>query len=254
MTILNIRIQRTAPESFRDRDVTFTLKRILDSSAPVVLTLSAVYDGKIRTEGYQPEILELIREIGQRENSFIGQQGALGGPCPHKHRVTDRWHENACLYPWNRAPSKKDQEELMLRGKGIIEHLAGTSPVFFAPSNHLYNHDTLDAAAELGYKYFGDRAMIPIHSYRIGSLIVVPEATLEKGALVDAQSHYIHYDRIEQAQAAFNLALTQATPLADIQPSSEIPFGLIERNRRRKLFSKFVRDLVKAPKNIAQKF
>ncbi|MBU0467215.1 MAG: hypothetical protein KJ718_04225 [Nanoarchaeota archaeon] len=61
MPVINIRIQHTKPESFRDEDVEFHLRQILETNAPVVLTLSAVYDGKLRQEGYQPELLELVR-------------------------------------------------------------------------------------------------------------------------------------------------------------------------------------------------
>ncbi|MBU0467214.1 MAG: hypothetical protein KJ718_04220 [Nanoarchaeota archaeon] len=141
----------------------------------------------------------------------------------------------------------------MERGRVIIEGLVGISPVFFAPSNSLYNQSTLEAASELGYRYFGDRAFIPFPPYGLGSLIVVPESSLEKGRIVSAASHYVHYDKIDSYVMGFKSRLAEATSLSDVKPSSEIPTKLIRQNHRRKIMWKLGRDVFNLPGRILRR-
>jgi hypothetical protein len=251
MHVLNIRIQHTRPESFKDGDVTRHLRDILDRDIPVVLTLSAVYDGNHRDEKYPQELLDLAHEIGSKEHSAIGQQGALGARCKYKHRITDPWHENDCLY--HKAPGYTEQSDGIENGKEIVEKLVGIFPVFFAPSNHLYNGTTLTAAIDAGFTHFGDRAMIDMPAYRNRVLTVLPEANLERGPMVNAPMVYVHYDRIDGNPILFQNALVEACPLSDVNPNVHPPQSLIKQNHRKKVRAKLARDIINLPKRFLNK-
>ena len=146
------------------------------------------------------------------------------------------------------------QRDLILRGCDAITRMTdGIRPLFFAPSNHLYNEDTLEVAAEEGYTYFGDRAFMNMPAYTMNGLMVMPEASLEKGKLIEAPSYYIHYDKIQGNEPVFYRHLDSATSLSDVKVS-EVSDSLLKSNHRRKIMWKVERDITRFPSRFVQSF
>jgi len=244
MTILDIHVEGIEPKDFPEGNVNQPLKNILMFKVPVVLSLPSWMEDYWLREKNNLELIELVKEAVIRPGSALGQQGNLH-KCHHPHKLVDPWHENSCI--WRSSPSRQQQEELMKRGRERLEKLIGITPIVYCPPNHQFNRDTLEVAERTGYHFFTDRAMISLKPYNLGSMIIVPEADLDRKRLKTSMV-YIHYDEIERIGNRYGEAVRDSEPLV-INPR-RVSKSRITLNRALKTGYKIARDLIKLPKRL----
>lgn len=189
-----------------------------------------------------------LKEILSREGNFLGQQG-LSHKCilcsshhfadvegeVKKHGV-DPWHENYCLWFGNIPITT--QRQFMQEGKEILEKIFGIIPRLYAPPNHLLDSSTIRTAADLGYTWITDRALIPLNPYGKNKIIVVPEGEPEIGC----PQVYIHADRWRgDLEKALGQGTKSLARLEKFPPTKE----KLEKNRMLKYVGKIARDFQK---------
>ena len=251
------------------------LKRILAEDIPCAISIApeTLREKGIYSEQYPylPKYIDLIAEIVNKPGNILGQQGNIH-KCKHRHRVTDPWHENFCLY--NKPLSVDEQREIMQKGSETLLKLLGKKAEKYTTPNHQSDFKTLDAACEEGYPFFAIRGLkvlnpllFKISTHHSHNLLVIPEVKLGQ------QGHffYVHYDRIEKNKQAFEEVVknansfhcietdffmkedyffsTKVGPIVDSIPLNK-DLDIIEKNMRATNTKKFLRDIKNLPKRI----
>jgi hypothetical protein len=240
MVMLGVHLQGVNPKSFRDKDVERPFRNILERGIPVVLFMPPKL-----IDTWPDRIVDLAKEVVSREGSVLGQYGNKC-ECSHKHTFVDRHHEFACLY--NVSMSYEEQTKRMDEGKERLTGLVGVEPEAFCAPNNLFDDVTLCAAKDKGYKWFADQARIGIKPYSLGKMIVIPQANLDRRIPEGVRGVYVHYDRIDRNSKAYEAALNRVCSVTEIKPE-EVSDRMIERNKRRKHWGKFLRDVVRLQRN-----
>ena len=261
MVVVDIHLEGLKRSHFRNGNVGARFRQILDNDIPVAVSPSL--RSYLRGQWDEnPEIIELVREIVKRKGSVLGQQG-LTHICSYKHDFVDPYHEFYCLWtgplPIGRKISKNKQKEWMEEGRNRLEKLFGVNPELFVPPNHYFDETTLEAALELGYRFFADKAVSNFTPYSFGrynfgeykKLIVVPEGNLCEGGFSGSAAH-IHYDEIDSFSDNYDWAIKEASSLLDVKPL-DVSYISIKFNNLRKYARKRARDMVRATEKIIGK-
>lgn len=240
---MDIHLEGIEKTSFENGDVLHLLEEISDRKISVALSLPPWMEDYWKENN--AEVIKQVRKIVRIPGNVLGQQGNTH-KCRKGHVCVDEWHENRC--PYGGSPRKEEQRELMETGRQRLIDLIGVSPQLYVPPNHLFNHNTLEAASEMGYKFFAVKAVIPLQPYRFGNLIVIPERDLTKGQLNGAAA-YIHYDEIDANKDHYREAVRRASPLDKVRPEFVNP-DKIFLNNSLVLGWKVMRDVIKLPKRL----
>jgi len=213
---LDIHLEGLKPKNFKEGDVPHIFREILKDGSPVIISPS-LYNYKDGQWDEHPRVLSLTRELVFRDGSFLGQQGYTHF-CT-KHKITDSWHEFWCIWkPW-RHMGVDEQANLMRKGKKELEELFENEVSVFVPPNHYFDQNTLEAARQVGYGYFMNKAMIPVQPYNHGEMIVVPEGDLQRDHTNGRKAVYIHYDEIDKSREQYEAVIGELISLGDIQTS-----------------------------------
>lgn len=242
---LDIHVENIKERDFEGGNKKKIIEEILEKNIPVALSFSPWQEPIWKDQN--PELFELFKIAVNRDNSVLGQQG-LSHKCKYNHRFVDPWHENRCLYG-NRF-DYDEQKNFMKEGKGRLEKLYEKEVELYAPPNHQFDDNSLVAAADLRYKFFADKAVIALKSYKFGKMIVVPERDLEDWKF-DCDMAYIHYDEIDGVRENYNRALENSASLKDLQPGYAKEYR-VKLNEVIKYSYKFLRDGRKAYKKLTR--
>jgi len=245
MAALDIHVENLKEKDFEGGNKIRIIKEIIEKNIPVALSFSPWQEPIWKDQN--PEIFELFKITVQRNNSVLGQQG-LNHKCKYLHKLADPWHENYCI--WNEKLNYEEQRDFMLKGKEKLENLFSKDVELYAPPNHQFDETTLEAAVNLGYKFFADKAMIFLKPYKFSNMLVVPERDLEDGKF-DCASVYIHYDEIDGVRDNYNKALENAASFKDLQPENAGEYK-IKLNEVMKYSYKFLRDGRKVYKKLTR--
>ena len=237
MVVLNVHWETFDDESF-DR-----LKKLAEKG-PIVISPSPLHISKMTNA----QILE-VKRILTRPGYILGQQG-LNHKCEkckefHLQKENgvvvkngvDPWHENYCL--WNGQVSRGEQKVLMEQGREKFFEIFGVKPEVYNPPNHYLDEVTLQVAAEIGYKYVTNRALIPLKPYSSQGIIVVPES--EPEIKLNGQ-FYIHADRW---RGDLDEVIGRHINSFESMEVGENKSSELEKNRRLKVGGKIFRDLHK---------
>lgn len=236
MIALDIHVEGLNVKDFENGVKSKNMEYLLQKSIPHALSFCPG-QSKIWND-QNPELFELFKESVRRAYNVLGQQG-MTHKCKHEHKWADPWHENYCL--WKRQLSRQEQKDFMERGREQLEKIFGVIPDLYAPPNHYFDETTLEIAAEMGYLFFSDKAMIPLAPYRNTSFTIIPERDLEKGKF-DCKAVYIHYDEIDEVKDLFLYATDQAVSLRDLK-AHHVPLWKIKLNEKLKYTYKIARDI-----------
>ena len=103
---------------------------------------------------YLPEILDTLDDYGAKATFFVGGSWADGNT-ESLGEIEKRGHELGNHGYFHKDQDKlsyeKNVEEIRLCGE-LVEMLCGVRPQLFAPPSGAYSENTVNAAAELGYK------------------------------------------------------------------------------------------------------
>ncbi len=233
-TGLNIHVEALNDKDFGQGNKLKIVEYLLENKIPHALSFSPWQEKVWKYEN--PELFELFKNSIRRGNT-LGQQG-LTHKCRYEHKLIDPWHENKCLY--GRSFSFEDQLDIMKRGKDKLESLFEKPVELYIPPNHQFDENTIGAAANLGYKFLSDKAMIPIMPYKYGGILIVPERDLEEGKF-DCGAVYIHYDEINKVKTSYSLALDKAVSFRDLKFENPGEYR-IKLNEVLKRTYKYIRD------------
>ena len=196
-----------------------------------------------------PEDIEKLKDALGIPGNLLGQQG-MNHYCRYNHKlfnrdIVDPWHENYCLY--GRSIPKSEQKDFMERGKDVLGKRLGVEPLIYTPPNHLYDESTLEAAEELGFKYFTDTNIVGLRPYRNGKLVIVPELKFNPKNLDfdDEEVIYIHFK--DYPEELRELLKKELKSFNNIIPQ-KIPVKTIEWNRILEHGYKYIKDIKRAIK------
>ncbi len=252
MVAVDIHLEGLKKSHFVKGDVEARFRQILEENIPVVVSPALrSYDHGQWDE--HPEIIDLVGMIVKREGSVLGQQG-LTHLCANRHDFVDPYHEFHCLwtgpFPIGRKFSKDKQKEWMKIGRERLEKLFGVSPELFVPPNHYFDDTTLEAASELGYKFFADKLVTNFRPYIFSELVVVPEGNLcrEEGG----RMAYIHYDEIDSFSESYDRVIKGSSSLSEVIPA-DVSYASIKLNSFVKNAKKRIRDMTRARERVMGK-
>jgi peptidoglycan/xylan/chitin deacetylase (PgdA/CDA1 family) len=138
----------------------------------------------------------------------------------------------------------------MKRGREELEKLIGVTPELFVPPNHHFDEATLEAAAELEYKFFTDQAVIRIKPYKFGDMLVIPEGNMVGKGIRGRAAVYIHYNRISSNFGAYAGIVMPGTISWHELKAEDFDPNVNMMNKKLRYSRKLMSDILKLPRRL----